>query len=250
MRRRSGLLARRIWRRIAAVATLLELLMQPLDSRAGDAWSASLGTTTNYVYRGISQTSDGPALQIGLNYENSAGWFMGTWGSNVDPYPGRAQSTELNVYTGLGRDIGGDFMWRGVYTHYSYLGDPRSADYSHNEIAISISYLDLLAASVSYQPDSSSYTDLGFALKRTTLAYELTGRWPLRLGLAVTGDVGYYDLHDSFGVGYWAGSAGISYAVRRVAFSLVRFSCDRTAARLYDEASADGRWALSAVLHF
>lgn len=209
-----------------------------------------MGATSNYVYRGISQSYGGSALQLGANYLDPLGWFAGAWGSNVDPYPGGASSKELDLYAGFNRPLGADFSLRGIYTHYAYLQDPRPARYDHNEVAATFAYLDLVAATVSYQPDSSSVSMLGFARRRTTLAYELAGRWPLADGLAVTAGAGYYDLRDSFGVGYWAGNVGLAYAYRRVSFDLSRYFCDATAARLYEDASANGVWAISAVLHF
>ena len=237
-------------RRDALRGVCVALLLQPLACPADGAWNGSVALTSDYVYRGVSQTSGGAALQLGLDYLDHAGWFIGAWGSNVDPYPGYAASTELDLYAGLGGSVGDRFTWRGTYTHYQYVRDPRAANYSHNELAAALTYLDLVAASVSYQPDSSVYSDLGFARKRATLAYEMTGRLPLRAGFALTAGAGYYDLHDSFGVRYWAGDAGLSYSYRRLGLSLLHFSSDRTVARLYDGSSANGQWTFSAVLRF
>lgn len=209
-----------------------------------------MGATTNYVYRGISQTYGGGAVQLGANYRHPDGWFAGAWGSNVDPYPGGASSKELDLYTGIDHQLGDDFSVRGTYTHYVYLHDPRPSRYDHDELAVSLDYVDLLAATISYQPNSSAYTALGFAHRRTTMAYEATGRWPLRAGLWVSAGGGYYDLHDLFRVGYWAGDAGVAYGYRRLTLDLRRFFCDATAARLYEDASAGGSWAFSAVLRF
>lgn len=192
-------------RTLCAVGALAALVWPPAVIRADPSWSASAGATSNYVYRGISQTYGGGAVQLGANYHDPLGWFAGAWGSNVDPYPGDASSKELDLYAGVNRPLGADFTLRGAYTHYAYLRDPRPQRYDHNELAVTLAYLDLVAATVSYQPDSSSYSLLGFARRRTTIAYELTGRWPLREGWAVTAGGGYYDLHDLFGIGYWAG---------------------------------------------
>ena len=237
-------------RRTLAFGAFMASILLHASCVAEESWSASVGATSNYVYRGISQTYGGGAVQLGTSYLDPLGWFVGAWGSNVDPYPGGKPSKELDAYAGVSRDLGADFTVSGTYTHYAYLQDPRPVRYDHNEIAVSLAYLDLVAASVSYQPDSSSYSALGFAHKRATIAYELTGRWPLRRGFAVTAAAGYYDLHDSFGVGYWAGDAGLSYVYRRLTLDLSRFFCDATVASLYEDASANGIWALTAVLRF
>jgi uncharacterized protein (TIGR02001 family) len=245
-----ALVAAQFVRGSAKVIAFATLVFLPLACDADGSWSASLGATSDYVYRGISQTYGGGAVQLGVNYQNALGWFAGAWGSNVDPYPGGATFQELDLYGGVIRPIGTDFTVQGTYTHYAYFQDPRPANYEHDEIAVSLAYLDLIAATVSYQPDTTAYSNLGFAQRRSTLAYELTGRWPLRAGFAVTAGAGYYDLHDLFGVGYWAGDLGLAYIYRRLTIGVSRFFCDATAARLYEDASADGTWALSAVWRF
>ena len=235
--------------RCAALLTVA-LLLLPFPCDAEGSWSASLGATSNYVYRGISQTYGGGAVQLGASYQSALGWFAGAWGSNVDPYPGGESFQELDLYTGVIRPLGNDFTVQGTYTHYAYLHDPRPANYDHDEVSVAVAYLDLIAVSVSYQPDSTSYSDLGFAQRRSALAYEVNARWPLPKGFAATAGAGYYDLHDLFGVGYWAGDLGLSYVYRRLTVGINRFFCDGTAARLYEDASADGTWAVSAVLRF
>lgn len=209
-----------------------------------------MGATTNYIYRGISQSYGDGAIQLGANYQHSDKWFIGFWESNVNPYPGGASSKELDLYTGINQQLSDDFSLRGTFTHYAYLRDPRPSHYEHDELAVTVTYVDLLAATVSVQPNTSAYTGLGFAHDRTSLAYEATGRWPLRAGLWVSASGGYYDLHDLFHLGYWAGDLGVAYEYRRITLDLRRFFCDSTAARLYEGASADGVWTFSAVVRF
>ena len=74
------------------VSALAALVLLSSACEADESWSASLGATSDYVYRGISQTYGGGAVQLGANYQNPLGWFVGAWGSNVDPYPGGASA--------------------------------------------------------------------------------------------------------------------------------------------------------------
>ena len=46
--------------------------------------SWSVAATSDYVFRGASQTDEGPALQAGLTYTAPAGFYVGAWASNVD----------------------------------------------------------------------------------------------------------------------------------------------------------------------
>ncbi len=236
--------------RAGQFAGVVVLILWPLLCEAGDPWTASIGLTSDYVYRGISQTYGATALQLGVNYQSPLGWFAGAWGSNVDPYPGGDPSKELDLYAGISHAISPDFAVQATYTHYAYLDDPRPGRFVYDELSLAIGYVDLVAASVSYEPNSSSYSDLGLARRRTTLAYEVSTRWPLRAGFALNAGGGYYDLHDLFGVGYWAGDLAVSYVYRHLTLDLRRFYCDSTAARLYEDASANGTWAVTGILRF
>ncbi|MHB1052204.1 MAG: TorF family putative porin [Thiobacillus sp.] len=72
--------------------------------------SANVGMTSNYVFRGISQTGGDPAIQGGLDYSHSSGFYLGTWGSNVgwiEDYQGYdSGNVEIDVYGGFRGGIG------------------------------------------------------------------------------------------------------------------------------------------------
>lgn len=72
--------------------------------------SANVSLTSNYVFRGISQTGGKPAIQGGFDYSHSSGLYLGTWGSNVgwltDFQGYTSGSMELDVYGGYRNSIG------------------------------------------------------------------------------------------------------------------------------------------------
>lgn len=72
--------------------------------------SANVGMTSNYVFRGISQTGGDAAIQGGLDYSHSSGFYLGTWGSNVgwiEDYQGYdSGNVEIDVYGGFRGGIG------------------------------------------------------------------------------------------------------------------------------------------------
>ena len=219
-------------------------------ARADGPVSATIAAATDYVFRGVSQTYGGAVLQGSLNYQHPSGWFGGIWASNVDPYPGRGSATEINAYAGLGWILAEDWTARATYTRYAYVSDPRPASYDYGELSFTLAFQDRLAATVAYQPDSAGRTTVGYAHDRPAAAYELSARWPVAGDVALTGGAGYYDLTRLFGASYWAGSAGVSYARGPFRVDLTRFISDHTVYRLYEDATADGRWVLSAAWRF
>lgn len=95
-------------------------------------FTGNVGFATDYLYRGISQTSGEPALQGGFDYAHSSGLYAGTWASNVSwiqdglNVPGALQTTnaglEIDVYGGYKGTVTGDLGFDvGVLT-YNYPG--------------------------------------------------------------------------------------------------------------------------------
>ena len=65
--------------------------------------SGNVAVTSDYAFRGISQTLEEPAIQGGIDLEHPTGLYLGTWGSSLnfgEDMP-RAQ-VELDVYGGFG----------------------------------------------------------------------------------------------------------------------------------------------------
>lgn len=65
----------------------------------GFSWNATLAS--DYIYRGIDQNDDQPALQLGADFGFANGFYVGAWGSNVDF--GDSTNIEIDTYRGLGR---------------------------------------------------------------------------------------------------------------------------------------------------
>ncbi len=240
--------AGRVRWRCLIVAALLAVVTPAC--RADGPWSASVGVTTDYVLRGVSQSYGGAALQGAVNYQSLAGWFAGAWASNVDPYPFYANAAEVNLYAGYDWALGRDWSARASLTHYLYALDPRRRPYDYDEVSLTVGYQDRLAATISYQPNSIRYATLGYRRNKPSSSYELSGRWPLRWSLSVTGGVGYYDLTHLYGVGYWSGSVGVGYTRGHLELGVTRFFSDDTVYRLFDEGTADGRTVATALWHF
>jgi uncharacterized protein (TIGR02001 family) len=236
--------------RLLAMASITWLPCVAPAAHAEGSFAGTLGVTSDYVLRGVSQTYGGAALQLGASYQNSTGWFAGVWGSNVNPYPAGEPSRELDLYAGYAHALSSDFTARFAYTRYSYLRDPRPTRYDYSEFTLTMAYVDRLSMTLSYLPDSSAYSKLGYAHDQPAYSLELNGRWPLPRRFALTAGAGYYDLNHLFGVRYWAGSAGITFGDRHFEITLARYFADAAVARLYEDASADGRVVLSGLLRF
>ncbi|MDD5406510.1 MAG: TorF family putative porin [Sulfurovaceae bacterium] len=68
-------------------------------------YSANMALTSNYVWRGLSQTSNSAAIQGGIDL-GYKGFYAGTWGSNVE-FSGYEASMELDLYGGYKGELAG-----------------------------------------------------------------------------------------------------------------------------------------------
>ncbi|HEX9835331.1 MAG TPA: TorF family putative porin, partial [Alphaproteobacteria bacterium] len=67
-------------------------------------FSANVALTSEYFFRGISQTDDSPAIQGGFDWNHEGtGLYLGVWGSNIDFNTGN--SIEIDIYGGIGGTI-------------------------------------------------------------------------------------------------------------------------------------------------
>jgi uncharacterized protein (TIGR02001 family) len=74
------------------------------------ALTSNVGLYSQYVFRGIAQSGEKPAIQGGMDLTHTSGFYAGFWGSNVswlEDYQGYSTgSLELDLYGGYRGGIG------------------------------------------------------------------------------------------------------------------------------------------------
>ncbi|MCZ6518132.1 MAG: TorF family putative porin, partial [Gammaproteobacteria bacterium] len=127
--------------------------------------------TSDYRFRGLSQTNSDPALQLGIDFQHDSGIFAGLWGSNVDfamdRFEEEARDVELNYYLGYHRSIGRD--WAGVISVIRYAYPGASKNYDYTEISVGVNYVERLFATVAYSDDA-------YSLGGSATVYELAAQ--------------------------------------------------------------------------
>lgn len=147
---------------LLGLGALLVGATSPLASQTGleeiNPWlSGSVTVTSDYAFRGISQTLEKPAIQGGIELAHPSGFYLGTWGSSLnfgEEVNPRAQ-VEMDVYGGFGFAPGGLADIDLGVTYYGYPG-AQALDYAFLEFGAGISRsLPWLTAGVSaaYSPD-------------------------------------------------------------------------------------------------
>jgi uncharacterized protein (TIGR02001 family) len=132
------------------------------SAQAADwALSGNVALTTDYVFRGFTQTDADPAVQGGLDLKHANGFIAGVWGSNVESDPAaplnyNGANMELDVYLGWNGKIsnsGLDLTAKAL--RYNYPGTHTDAN-NTNEFSLYLGYDfggPALSAGVNYSPD-------------------------------------------------------------------------------------------------
>lgn len=189
---------------------------------ADDAWtiSGSIAATSNYMWRGITQTLDDPALQAGVTFAHESGFYAGFWGSNINFGDGEAD-LEIDGFIGYGGSFTDSLTYDVNVTYYAYPGTPGDWNYDFVEIGAGLKY-DFGAAAIgvkgAYSPAFSGDTGDAFWLAGSVSV-------PIVDWLALSGNVGK-QWRDDETLDYVHYDIGLTATVENVSFDVRWISTD------------------------
>ncbi|ESQ94310.1 TorF family putative porin [Asticcacaulis benevestitus] len=181
---------------VAAVAISALFAGGAASAQEAGKLSYNLAVTSNYVWRGVTQTDDNAALQGGVDYKKGT-FYAGVWGSNVDfPYGDGKASTEVDLYMGLTPSVG-DFNFDFGAIAYTY---PSSGGDTISELKAAVSH-------------SMGKGAIGAAIYLDTETleepyYEVNASYPISDKWSVSGALGQYEAY-----GYTTKNIGVTYAI-------------------------------------
>jgi uncharacterized protein (TIGR02001 family) len=95
---------------VPAIAVAEEAPAAAAAPASPHTFTYNLGLFSQYVWRGMTQTDESAALQGGVDYAHSSGFYAGAWASNVswttDLNYMKSNSLELDLYGGYANTIG------------------------------------------------------------------------------------------------------------------------------------------------
>lgn len=181
--------------------------------------SANVALTTDYVFRGMSQTGENPAIQGGFDATYGM-FYAGVWGSNLD-FGGGADcgltfgdcaNIELDLYAGITPSFRGlDFDLGFIYYTYPDAYDP-GAELNFWEVKAGVSGKPIdrlnLGFTVFYSPEYTGEVGKNwvFEWKGELSLPKIGGRFDPTLSALV----GYQDGDDTTGVDYTYWNVGLS----------------------------------------
>jgi len=211
------------------------------ESDLGGKFSANAAMTTEYFFRGLTQSGKGnPAIQGGFDFAHKSGAYVGTWGSSIN-FGGNA---EVDLYGGWSGDVGGVGLDVGlIYYHYPSSSNADDLDFIEGYVGLS---KDLgfasASAKLSYSPDyttsagDATYIEAGLDIpagKYFTVSLHAGHQW------VDDNDSFGFDDYTDYSVGVGFGLAGFAMTVGYVATDLSE-----------SQSADDGRFFVSAARSF
>jgi uncharacterized protein (TIGR02001 family) len=162
--------------------------------------SYNVAGVSDYRFRGISQVSLDPALQLGVDFAHKSGFYLGAFGSNVKwvkDFNGASKgSYEVDLYGGykgsITKDIGFDI---GLIT-YIYPGNNSGAagtvgagSYSNANTTEIYGALSYNVFTFKYNRSTGNY--LGFLRSSGSQYFDLSANFDLGSGFTLTPHVGF-----------------------------------------------------------
>lgn len=207
-----------------AAASAVALLAGVAAAQEESPWkvSGTVAVTSNYMFRGISQSDGDPALQAGVTVAHESGFYVGFWGSNIDFNDGffsgkEAAELELDLFAGYGFALGEDTALDLNFTYYAYPGSYGGYDYDNYEISATLSHdfkFAKVAAKLAYSPDFFGAEEEAFWLNGNITV-------PVTDWLSISGNYGeqfgeVFDDYAAYDIGVTAVYQNVSFDARYV----------------------------------
>lgn len=149
--------------------------------------SANVGVASNYIYRGVTQTTDGAVVSGGLDYAHKSGFYAGTCVYNVDFGPG-SEAVEIDLYGGYAGEFDEKFGYDVGYLYYAY---PDLANTNWGEIYGSLNY-KVFTVGINFIVNSK-VADTKASVVEGDIYYYTSAGFDLENDWSVGGTIGYMD---------------------------------------------------------
>lgn len=155
-------------------------------------FSGNATLTSDYVWRGSSQTHGDPAAQAGFKLAGESGVYGSAWASNVEFAPETHAGSEFDFTLGWGRSLGDDWALDVNVLHYAY--PSTTVDLDWTELNGTVAWKGNYWASLGYSNEALGFDGSGI--------YVLVGaEWSLNDRFRFEATAAYYDLKDLDGDG-------------------------------------------------
>ena len=172
--------------------------------------TTNLGATSDYRFRGISQTQNAPALQGGIDYADKSGVYIGNWNSSVSSqlYT-NGSGLESDLYAGYKKEVAGVTLDVGSYNYFYPRASVGKTNYDTKEI-----YVGAAKGPVSVKVSQSLGDYFATSNSRGTRYYQADVTYPITgTKASVLAHAGKTDIANNTTLDYTDYNFGVGYNI-------------------------------------
>jgi uncharacterized protein (TIGR02001 family) len=178
-------------------------------------FTGKVAVYSEYEYRGISQTSEKPALQLNLDYAHSSGFYLGTFLTNIKWLKDTAQANgfdsnaniEWDIYGGYRFEVAKDTVVDVGYLRYEY---PSSGAFNPKPNTDEF-YAGITFGMFNVKYSYATSNTFGVSNSKGSDFLEANIAWPVMEKLTITGHVGHQTYKHNGALSYTVYKLGAVY---------------------------------------
>ena len=156
--------------------------------------SFNVALTSQYIFRGLTQTDYKPAVQAGADFAHDSGFYVGVWASNISwlrDYQISSGRVEIDLYGGYKKSVG-DWTGDVGFLRYQYPGSVQSGatNPNTNELYAALSY-----KFITFKWSHATSNAFGTPGSKATYYADLTAAVPVTDTLTLTAHIGRQHFH-------------------------------------------------------
>lgn len=219
-----------LWRIFRYCMVLIVAQSNQVNAEEAYSFSGNIEFTTDYVFRGESETVDGevPAVKSSITWSHNSGWYAGLFGANNKFESAPEITTVIGPYVGKsGKFYGGALKYNIFLFHYSY---PNATQYNYSELWVEVSKsIGRWDHKVEITPTLSDWFGVD---DWQGVNYAFHPTFNLSKRTKISGTVGHQALSGPNAEGWTHWNIGVTYPVNRLQFDLRYHDTDITSEHL------------------
>lgn len=172
-------------------------------------FSGTAAITSDYVFRGISQTRGDAAAQLGVKAALDSGFYGQVWASRVDYGAALGTDAEVDLVAGWNRTFAERWNVDVNLTRFTYPGTREPVNLDYNEVIATVTLDARWWAMVGWSENALASRGRGVYV-------ELGAKWPLTDAWRIETVAAHYDLDDGLGESYDRAQLSAVYTLGQV----------------------------------
>jgi uncharacterized protein (TIGR02001 family) len=175
--------------------------------------AGNVSLTSDYRFRGVSQTQNGLAVQGGIDYTHSSGLYAGNWNSSVSSQVyTNGSGIESDLYAGFKKKVFKDITVDVGTMNYFYpqATNNTSNNFDTNELYAGVAYKELVTAK--YSQSLSNYFGIANSSGSTYMQADVAV--PVFGKLTAVAHAGRTDVNNSAKLNYTDYNVGVTYDLK------------------------------------